>query len=214
MTQLQATYPGRGCRIFWVAERIQREKWCSLLQTNGKRETESNEHNLALLARWVTRWVTRGLPASNPFELVTKWVTTSVGYEASFFIECLLVRTCGQCYVPMGRQTTTENKKMTTTTCSVPLTSYVGSSGASKCFSVVAKIAVANGCMFKAICRIQQSQPFPKDNHSPRNGCRSCPFAILIGASDRAGKLHSTGANSMSNGHDLPLLRSSPMGHS
>ena len=41
-----------------------------------------------------------------------------------------------------------------------------------------------------------------------RNSWRSCPFAILIGASDRAQKLHFTGANSLPNG--LDSVASSP----
>ena len=40
------------------------------------------------------------------------------------------------------------------------------------------------------------------------NTLGSRPFATLIGASDRAQRMHMTGANGVPNGHDLALLRS------
>ena len=41
-------------------------------------------------------------------------------------------------------------------------------------------------------------------------GPRSCPFATLIGASERARKVGQNAPTSVSNGHDLTLLLSSP----
>ena len=41
-------------------------------------------------------------------------------------------------------------------------------------------------------------------------GPRSCPFATLIGASERARKVRQNAPTSVSNGHDLTLLPSSP----
>ena len=41
-------------------------------------------------------------------------------------------------------------------------------------------------------------------------GPRSCPFATLIGASERARKVRQNAPISVSNGHDLTLLPSSP----
>ena len=43
-----------------------------------------------------------------------------------------------------------------------------------------------------------------------RRGSRSCPFATLIGASERARKVRQNAPISVSNGHDLTLLPSSP----
>ena len=43
-----------------------------------------------------------------------------------------------------------------------------------------------------------------------RRGSRSCPFATLIGASERAQKVRQNAPISVSNGHDLTLLPSSP----
>ena len=45
-------------------------------------------------------------------------------------------------------------------------------------------------------------------------GPRSCPFAALIGASERARKVRQNAPISVSNGHDLTLLRMDIMSES